>query len=428
LFSYSPHGYRCCQHNHGMGWPYYAEELWLATADNGLCASLYAASEVRAKVGDGTGITIIEETDYPFGDTIRLKLSARKSVTFPLYLRVPRWCDATEVQINGRAIEVHARPLSYIVLRRAWADGDTVTLRLPMRIAVRTWAKNKNAVSVDYGPLTFSLKIAEKWQRYGSSEAWPEWEVFPDSPWNYGLVLDAREPAKSFDILRKPGPLAAQPFTHDGTPIELRAKARKIPNWQMDRLHCVGLLQPSPARSDEPEETVTLIPMGTARLRIASFPTIGAGPDAHEWAAPPRPAFTASASHCNHGDTVDALNDGLEPKNSNDHGIPRFTWWPHKGTSEWVQYDFQRPKKTSATEVYWFDDTGHGGCRVPQSWRLLYKDGDQWKPVAASADYGVKRDQFNRVTFPPVTTTALRLEVQLQPKFSGGILEWRMRE
>ena len=84
--------------------------------------------------------------------------------------------------------------------------------------------------------------------------------------------------------------------------------------------------------------------------------------------------------------------------------------------------------RLSASGVYWFDDTGKGGCRVPQNWRLLYKDGDQWKPVEGVTSFGVKPDQFNRVTFTPVFTTALRLEVQLQPQYSGGILKWTMAE
>src|ERR1035437_7724954 len=95
MYSYSPgERYRCCQHNVSHGWPYYAEELWLATADRGLCASLYAASEVSAKVGAGTSVKIAEETDYPFSDTITLKLSTAQPVKFPLYLRIPRWCTA----------------------------------------------------------------------------------------------------------------------------------------------------------------------------------------------------------------------------------------------------------------------------------------------------------------------------------------------
>ena len=99
---------------------------------------------------------------------------------FPLYLRVPQWCAAASVKVNGEAIDVKARPLSYIVLDRTWKDGDRVTLQLPMQIAVRRWPKNQDAASVSYGPLSFSLAIKERWEKYGDPKAkWPEWEVFP---------------------------------------------------------------------------------------------------------------------------------------------------------------------------------------------------------------------------------------------------------
>jgi len=433
MFSYSPFEvYRCCQHNGSHGWPYYAEELWLATADNGLCASLYAASEVSAKVGDGTTVKITEETDYPFSETITFKLTLPKPSTFPIYLRVPRWCEQAALTINGKSARVKAKPLSYIVVNREWKDGDSIGLQMPMKIAVRKWTKNKDSVSVDRGPLSFALAIKERRAKYGDRNAnWSEWEVFADSSWNYGLVLDARNPAKSFRLERKPGPLAVQPFTPETSPISLKAKARKIPTWQLDRLNMVGALQQSPAKSTELVEEVTLIPMGAARLRISSFPTIGSGPDAREWVEPPKPkpaAFKTTASHCYESDTKDALSDGLEPANSNDRDIPRFTWWPHKGSTEWVQYDFAQPRKVLRVSVYWFDDTGAGSCRVPQSWRLLYKTGDDWKPVMGADEFGVKMDAWNRVSFPAITTTGLRIEAQLRPEVSGGILEWRVPE
>jgi hypothetical protein len=284
MFAYSAEGrYRCCQHNVSHGWPYYAEELWLATADRGLCASLYAECEVEAKVGDGTKVKITSRTDYPFGDTVQLKLSAAKAVRFPMYLRVPRWCTGAEIKINNQPAAVRAEPLSYIVVNRQWQDGDSVTLRLPMRIALRKWEKNNNAVSVDYGPLTFSLKIGERWQRSGKNDNWPEWEVFPTTPWNYGLVLDEKDPAASFEVVRVPGPASRPvpdtPFTPDAAPLEIRAKARKIPGWTLDQHALAGALRPSPVESDEPLETVTLIPMGCARLRITAFPQVG-GPAA----------------------------------------------------------------------------------------------------------------------------------------------------
>jgi len=125
---------------------------------------------------------------------------------------------------------------------------------------------------------------------------------------------------------------------------------------------------------------------------------------------------------------VDALSDGQLPQKSNDGDIRRFTWWDRRGTVEWVQYDFDKPLKVSAIEVYWFDDTGRGQCRVPKSWRLLHRAGDAWKPVESTTGFGTKPDGWNRVTFPSLQTTALRIEVQLQPEFSGGILEWRISD
>jgi hypothetical protein len=428
MFSYSPYEvYRCCQHNVSHGWPYYAEELWLATPDGGLCASLYAASEVSAKVGEGAKVKILEETDYPFSGTITLKLSAAQPVRFPLYLRIPRWCADASASINGQSVRLAAKPLSYVVLEREWKDGDTVSLGLPMRVSVRTWERNHDAVSVNYGPLTFSLKIGERWQRCGGTDAWPELEVFPTTPWNYGLVLNEQKPARSFKVVRVgSGPLPAQPFTPATAPIELQVPAKQIPEWKQDSLGLVGKLQASPVKSDQPTEPVTLIPMGAARLRITAFPVIGQGPNAHTWAA--MQPLPVSASHCWGNDTLEALIDQRQPKSSNDQSIPRFTWWDHRGTAEWVQYDFAKPRKVSALEVYWFDDTGTGSCRVPKSWKVLFKRGGNWQPAAGASGYETKTDTFNRVAFTPTEALGLRIEAQLQPDFSGGILSLKIIE
>jgi len=423
MFSYSPFEvYRCCQHNVSHGWPYFAEELWLATPDNGLCASLYSASEVSAKVADGETVKISEETEYPFNDTIKLRISTPKAVTFPLRLRIPGWCEEPQVKINGLRVHEITAHQPYVSLSRNWREGDIITLRLPMQVSVRRWKKNNDAASVHYGPLAFSLKIGEKWTKSGGN--WPEFEVFPSTAWNYGLVLP--ESPEGFKVRTKPGPLAWQPFTPEAAPIELLAKARKIPDWKQDAQGLVGKLQSSPVSSLEPIETVTLIPMGAARLRITTFPVIGSGPGAHEWTAPKAPPV--SASHCFDQDSVGALIDGLEPKSSNDKSIPRFTWWDHRGTTEWVQYDFESPRQISGVEVYWFDDTGSGSCRVPESWRALYKAGGEWKPVEGASEYSSKTDAYNRVTFKPIETAGLRVETKLQPHFSGGILEWKVQE
>jgi DUF1680 family protein len=428
MLLFNPHIHRCCQHNSGHGWPYYAEHLWLAAPGNGLAAVLYAPSRVSAKVGDGTKVTITEKTKYPFGENIRLTIETPRPVRFPLYLRVPGWCDDPELSINGVPSSMKASPRHYFKIDRKWADGDTVNLNLTMKITLTKWTKNNNSVSVNRGPLTFSLKIGEKYVRAGGTEKWPAWEIHPTTAWNYGLVLNHSNLASTFEVVHKTWPSNNQPFEAEAAPIQLLAKAKKIPQWQKDRLGLVGLLQPSPAKSDEPTETVTLIPMGCARLRISSFPTIGTGPEAFEWKAPAKPAepLPASASHCWGSDTLAALSDKLSPQSSDDYSIARFTWWDHKGTTEWVQYEFDDAKKISGSSVYWFDDTGSGGCRVPKSWRLLYKDQGRWRAVPNASGYGLEKDKFNNVRFDPVETQFLRLEAQLQPGFSAGILEWRI--
>src|SRR4051812_2678929 len=425
MFSYSPFEvYRCCQHNVSHGWPYYAEELWLATHDRGLCVALYAASEVKATVGEGTTVRIVEQTDYPFSDTVTLSIASEGSAKFPLYLRIPQWCDEPVIRVNGRKLSFQAKPASYAVVDRTWNNGDTATLKLPMRVSVKQWPRNHDAVSVDYGPLTFTLRIGEKWIRYGDNQNWPEWELYPTTAWNYGLVLNDRNPARSFEVVHKKGPLPENPFTPDSAPIELRAKARKIPSWQPDKFGLAGKLQSSPAFSSEPVETVSLIPMGAARLRIASFPVASNSRNAHEWTLP-QPVLV-HASHVFANDSVEALVDGIEPKSSRDGSIPRFTWWDHRGGTEWVERGFAKPQQVSSTSVYWFDDSPNGGCRTPQSWKVFYRIGEAWLPVEEASAAGTQVNAYNRMTFKPVETTGLRIEVQLQSNFSGGILEWKV--
>lgn len=421
----NPHIHRCCQHNGGHGWPYFARHLWYATAGDGLAAYLYAPSSVTAKVKGGVEVTIEEETNYPFTEAVTFKVNPAKPVKFPLYLRVPGWCTRAKVHVNGEPSSMLATVGQVFCIHREWKAGDVVRLDLPWAVRVKTWEGN-DTVSIARGPLTYSLAIQEKYVRYGGTDKWPAHDILPDSPWNYGLEVDPANPAKSIipadkkDLLISP----ALEFT-EATNLRLTAKARRIPKWTLDRRGLVHEVVPGPVKSNEPVETVTLIPMGCARLRITAFPIIDnkAGKD---WPPPPKPKYTATASHTYEGDSTDALCEDVLPKHSNDQGIARFTWWPRKGSAEWVQYDFDKPTRMSAAGVYWFDDTPtRGGCKLPKAWRLLYQDGKDWKPVEAG-EYPVARDQFCQVTFKQVTTTALRLEVQLEKDFSGGILEWRV--
>ncbi len=138
-----------------------------------------------------------------------------------------------------------------------------------------------------------------------------------------------------------------------------------------------------------------------------------------------QPSF--SASFANDGNsTFDGSEPGIKPENSCDHKVPRATFWDHKGTAEWFEYEYSEPKVISQVSVYWFDDTGRGQCRVPQSWKLVYreKENGPWKEVETTDSYSVELNKEINVHIKPVKAQCLRLNIQLQKNFSGGILQW----
>ena len=284
----NPFSSRCCQHNHAAGWVYYAENSWMATPDKGLAAQLYSDGEVNAIAGNGKKVSVTEHTHYPFEEEVNFTINTTVSVKFPLYLRVPQWCTNAVVKINGKMMSVNSVPGSYIKLVNTWKNGDIVSLQLPMHVKVKTWEKNNNSVSVNYGPLTFSLKISENyvkknskvdvqgdagWQKTADPAKWPAYDIYATSPWNYGLVLN-NDAAISFSVIKKSWPKDGNPFTNANAPIELTAKGKQIISWTIDQYGLCAVLPPSPVISDQPEKTLTLVPMGGARLRISAFPVV----------------------------------------------------------------------------------------------------------------------------------------------------------
>lgn len=282
----NPFSSRCCQHNHAQGWPYYTEHLVLATPDNGAALALYASCKATMKVGNGQQIAIHEETNYPFDEVIRLTVQTDKEVEFPLYLRIPTWANQAQIHINGQKVTTPVTSGQYACIRRTWKNDDKVELTLPMQLSLRTWQVNKNSVSVNYGPLTMSLKIREKyvksdsketaigdsqWQKDADASQWPTYEIYPDSPWNYSLVLNKDNALKDFKVIKKQWPADNFPFTQESVPLEIKTVGRQIPSWKVDQYGLCHELPEADAPKREKEE-ITLIPMGAARLRISAFP------------------------------------------------------------------------------------------------------------------------------------------------------------
>jgi DUF1680 family protein len=420
MFRYDPYGFRCCQHNAAFGWPYFSEHLWMATRDNGLAAVMYAPSKVKAKVADGTEVTLTEATQYPFDETIAIAVETAKAARFPLVLRVPGWCDSPALAINGKAVAAPKDARGWLVIDRVWSASDKVTLTLPMKIGLRVWKENRNTVSVDRGPLTYSLKIGERWQREGGTDEFPAQEVYATTPWNYGLVVDPAKAAEAFEVV-KTGRPAAQPFTPEGAPIVLRAKGRRIPQWKMEANGMAGEVQPGPVRSAAATEEITLIPMGAARLRIASFPRVSDGPEARTWDGAAPLVFASAASHY---EPPSAALDGLVPASSADRSIPRFVWTGGGQGGRWIEYRYPEPRTIGSAEVYWAADEDAAGCALPASWSVEWWDGAAWK--AAEATYPVERDRFSVAKFGPLRTDRVRLRVVGAGRRQVGLLEWRV--
>jgi hypothetical protein len=209
-----------------------------------------------------------------------MEVQSPQPVAFPLYLRVPRWCQRFRVAVNGQPLDLEPSPGTCLRIERTWAAGDTVAVEMPMALTLTQWPRT-GSVTVDRGPLSYSLKIEERWQRCGGTDEWPEWEVLPQGPWNYGLIVDRDRPDRSLDVALV-GEVADQPWTVEAAPIEIKARGKRIPGWGLEN-ETVAELRTSPVRSDRPEEEITLVLLGCARLRMACLPVIGDGPDAQAW-------------------------------------------------------------------------------------------------------------------------------------------------
>jgi hypothetical protein len=155
-------------------------------------------------------------------------------------------------------------------VERTWKAGDRVEIEFPMKPRISRWFHD--SIAVERGPLVFSYGIGEDWVKLRDRGMTADWQVYPTSPWNYALQLDADEPDKSISVAE--AEVGEGPFTKRQSPVQLSVKAHKLAAWRAEDGAADPLPQ-SPVVSDEPEETITLVPYAAAKLRVTAFPKCG---------------------------------------------------------------------------------------------------------------------------------------------------------
>jgi uncharacterized protein len=247
----------CCAPNSGKVMPTHVLNSWLCDSkDQALVAVLYGPCQVHAQVQDEQ-VIISEETGYPFEKSVRFHLRLKRSLQFPIKLRIPAWAEAFQILVNqeqGQARIESDRESRLAVIERTWQDGDELSLRMDWQPVVRLAVDGSAAVS--YGPLLYCLRIAEQAEYY---HAYPvdgfydtNYTPAASSQWDYTFQLDQ-------DGL--PGKFI--------TPVEHKIRPDDY-EWE----HPPVTLQAVMLNRDAQPETVQLVPLGSTILRRTTFPWV----------------------------------------------------------------------------------------------------------------------------------------------------------
>jgi len=381
-----------------------------AQQGDALYVNLFVGSQAEIKMDNGRTVKMVQETRYPWDGRVKMTVNPDKSGQFTINVRIPGWArneaapsdlyrfqdkvnEPVALKVNGKPV-ILKLDKGYAGLNRNWKRGDVIELALPTpvrRIVANDLVEaDRGRVALQLGPLVYCA----------------EW-------------------------LDNPGGRVRNLILPDSAKLTAEFKPDLLNGVTVIKGRAFALASDAEGKAIKTEQDFTAIPYYAWANRGRGEMIVWL-PNNESGVKPPPPPTIASrskvrASENQNPNLIVAINDQSEPRSSGDNSDVYFHWWPKKGAAEWVEYSFEKPATVSETEVYWYDDTGRGECRTPASWRILYKDGEAWKPVETSGPYGVEKDRFNKVTFKPVATTGLRIEVTMQQNWSAGIQEWKVK-
>ncbi len=442
-------GPNCCPPNMARILPQLGGLIY-AQNDQNLYVNLYIGSKGKVQLKD-TAVAITQETNYPWDGEVKLTVSPDQPRRFAVYVRIPGWARGqpfpgslyrflpgaggdVSLNINGAPF-TYAVAKGYARIERDWKAGDTIRIDMPMPVrrvvASEQVADDRGMVALERGPLVYCAEQADNAAGVFNLQVpdgaelkfYLKQSLLGGIGTITGSVNALGRAADGIAVTRKTQALTAIPFYAFGN----RAPG-EMSVW-LARDEAKAIIAPKTSIASTSKATSSC----------------GNGTVAENYPGNKPPTIERRfypSSQDGSGD-IRAISDQLVPVNSEDGSAPFLRLHPQAGDRAWVQYDFAKPESVSSVEVYWKDDRQY--VVAPKGWRLLFKDGDEWKQVTASGNYGVARDTFNRVSFQPVKTSGLRIEIQLASKvykkgtlgppdgnylsqdltwYEGGVIEW----
>ena len=262
------HGPACCNGNMNRMIPLFCSRQWMKKGDNGIVAAMYAPSSFTTKLkGSKNEITIQEETNYPFEETIRFRMKMKRSTPFSFWLRIPQWCKGASITVNGQAVDIVCKAGTFVEVQRKFSDGDIIELKLPMK--AKSVSMPYDGVAFERGPLVFSLNVKAQEEITETREhdgiKFQSRILTPLSEWNYAPV-----DAENIEVVNSND--YSNLWNPETTPVRLKVKAVTVTNWQLYRDNFTPYM-PSVIRKGE-EKVIELVPVGTTVLRMTVFPDI----------------------------------------------------------------------------------------------------------------------------------------------------------
>jgi len=375
-----------------------------AYKNNDVYVNLFISGDVTIETQNNK-VKLTQKTQYPWKGTVNISVEPEKSDTFAIYVRIPGWAqnqpvpsdlykfhqaghEEATLKVNGKRLSLSTQN-GFACIDRKWQKGDTIEMDLPMpirRVIAHPNVKaDRDKVAIQRGPIVFCLE-------------WPD---------NDGKVLNL--------VIRDDAKLRTE-----YRPDLLNGVMVVIGEAQVVKRTNNGDIVP------DRDKQFIAIPYYAWAHRGRGEMTVW--PAQRPEAAQPEPAdtltyrskTTASFVHV----SLNAIKDQILPDSSSDSSALQLDFWPHKGTTEWIQFEWGQEHEISSVKVYWFDDTGRGQCHVPKSWKVLYRDAEgNFKPVNNDSPYLTEKDTFNKVSFKPVKTDGVKIEIILQDEWSAGVQE-----